>query len=288
MSKKEFDIEERQALANVPQTAMESLVPKVDLTVGAYDNSKNLQGARIIPIDKIRPHKKQPRKTFHKESIDELAASIKEHGILQPLIVEYFPDDEHFQIVMGERRYRAAHSIGLRELPCLVRTVENDARRLAQQLIENVQREDLSPIDKALAMIELKESLGQSGTWAEVERLLGISETRRKQFVALLNLPEKLQYEIVALGHRRAKNQITEKHARALLKLNQQPDKQSRLFMQLKNGNGHLSGERAMALALKWTGRATAPHTFSIKYTNKRDLLLKLKAEVKRLQAEVK
>jgi len=102
-------------------------------------------------------------------------------------------------------------------------------------MIENIHREDFSPIDKARAIIEYKGLLGEGKPWSEVEQKIGISESRRKQFVSLLNLPAEIQSEIVAIGKRPSKNQLTEKHARALLMLNKMPDKQTELFDIIKN-----------------------------------------------------
>jgi ParB family chromosome partitioning protein len=99
-----------------------------------------------IKITKIEPDKEQPRKRFDEEKLDELANSIKQYGVIQPIIVTL--KDDYYQIIAGERRWRAAKKAGLTEIPCLVRTkTEQENREIA--LIENIQRENLNPIEKA-------------------------------------------------------------------------------------------------------------------------------------------
>ena len=105
-----------------------------------------------IKITKIEPDKEQPRKRFDEEKLDELANSIKQYGVIQPIIVTL--KDDYYQIIAGERRWRAAKKAGLTEIPCLVRTkTEQENREIA--LIENIQRENLNPIEKAKGLRRL-------------------------------------------------------------------------------------------------------------------------------------
>lgn len=207
-----------------------------------------ITGARDIPVEKIKPDPNQPRKEFDQEALAELAASIKRHGVMQAISVEYVEKEDYFQIISGERRYRASIMAELTSMPCIIHKVA-DRDRLARQIVENIQREDLSPIEKARGLLELKAQLGAETTWAQVEEQTGLSERRRKQFIALLNLPEDMQIEIVSLGSKPARNQITEKHARALLYLRNHPDKQLSLFEQIKDGTETISGDDAMRIA---------------------------------------
>ena len=250
------------------------------------EGTKRLRNAKIIPIERIRPDPDQPRKFIDQVRLQELASSIKEHGILQPISVEWVEDPKggFYKIISGERRYQASLTVGVTEMPCIVQSDINSQKRYAQQLIENLQREDLSPIDKASALLECKERLGAEATWADVEKTVGIGETRRKQFIGLLNLPESLQKEIVATGRRPSQNQITEKHARALLLLNPFPEKQLDLFKQIKDSKESITGDEAIAKAKEIKGKK-ALHHFAVSYKNERELLEKLQEKVKELKA---
>ena len=256
-----------------------------DASRAEVEGTKRLRNAKIIPIERIKPDPEQPRKTIDQVRLQELASSIKEHGILQPISVEWVDDSKggFYKIISGERRYQASLTIGLAEMPCIVQSDINAQKRYAQQLIENLQREDLSPIDKASALLEYKERLGPEATWADVEKTVGIGETRRKQFIGLLNLPETLQKEIVATGRRPAQNQITEKHARALLLLNPFPEKQLDLFKQIKDSKEPITGDEAINKAKEIKGKK-ALHHFAVSYKNERELLEKLQEKVKELK----
>ena len=123
-----------------------------------------------IKITKIEPDKEQPRKRFDEEKLDELANSIKQYGVIQPIIVTL--KDDYYQIIAGERRWRAAKKAGLTEIPCLVRTkTEQENREIA--LIENIQRENLNPIEKAKGLRRLLDDYGL--TQQELADKLGMS-----------------------------------------------------------------------------------------------------------------
>lgn len=246
----------------------------------ARAGTKGLQGARTVPIDKILPDPDQPRRTFPEESLQELAGSIKEQGVLQPISVEYMPEERAYKIISGERRFHASKLAGLKEIPCIISEGVDSKKRRAHQLVENLQREDLNPVDKARAILEFKEL---AGSWEEVDKLTGLSPRRRRQYTALLSLPEDIQKEIVATGRKPAKDQITEKHARALLLLKKDPDKQQELFNLIKNQKSPLSGDKALDQAKEFTG-APKYKTFSVKYTTEDELIEKLEEEITRLR----
>ena len=125
-----------------------------------------------IKITKIEPDKEQPRKRFDEEKLDELANSIKQYGVIQPIIVTL--KDDYYQIIAGERRWRAAKKAGLTEIPCLVRTkTEQENREIA--LIENIQRENLNPIEKAKGLRRLLDDYGL--TQQELADKLGMSRS---------------------------------------------------------------------------------------------------------------
>ena len=160
-----------------------------------------------ISLSRIVEDKDQPRKTFNNETIKELASSIKEQGIINPITVR--PYGKKYVIVAGERRFLAAKEAGLKTVPALVRKVsKNDVMLIS--LIENLQREDLNSIDRAEGIKALKVNLGLP--WTEVGRKLGLSKQRVLDLVGLLNLPDEIKEDIRS-------RKLTEKHGRALRKL---------------------------------------------------------------------
>ncbi|MCA1951284.1 MAG: ParB/RepB/Spo0J family partition protein [Treponema sp.] len=168
---------------------------------------ENAPGGEIrIPLEKLKANPNQPRKTFDEGSLQELAASIREHGIIQPIIVEESPDGSYI-IVAGERRSRAARLAGLREIPAIIRNY-SDERRLEVALIENVQRSDLNPIEEAQAYKRLMELTGLSQD--EVAARVGKNRSTVANALRLLKLPEDMQNALAA-------QQLTSGHARAIL-----------------------------------------------------------------------
>ena len=163
-------------------------------------------GLRDIPIELIHRNEKQPRWVFPEAEIDELAASIREKGVLQPILVRPAPGvDRHFEIVAGERRWRASQKAGLHTLPALVRELD-DAQVLEIAVIENVQRSALNPIEEASAYQQLIEIHGR--TQADVADAVGKSRAHVANAVRLLNLPpvarEHLMEGRLSAGHARA------------------------------------------------------------------------------------
>ena len=106
-------------------------------------------GVRNVPLDRIDPNPEQPRMTFDEDALAELAASIREHGVLQPVLVRPRGEQNHYQLVAGERRWRAARAAGLSEIPALIENLDDDTA-LEIGIIENLQREDLSPLEEAM------------------------------------------------------------------------------------------------------------------------------------------
>ena len=141
----------------------------------------------LIKITQIEPNRDQPRKKFDEEKLDELASSIKQYGVIQPIIV--MPKDDYYQIVAGERRWRASKKAGLTEMPCLVRTkTEQENREIA--LIENIQRENLNPIEKARGLRKLLDDYGL--TQQELADKLGMSRSGLTNNVRILNLDTRV------------------------------------------------------------------------------------------------
>jgi ParB family chromosome partitioning protein len=168
------------------------------------DESKNYF---ICPIEKIRPNRNQPRKHFSVEKMDELAASIREQGIIQPLVVTR--KDDGYEIIAGERRWRAAQKAGLHEIPVVIREATPDAI-MELALIENIQRQDLNAIEEAQAYRSLVEHLSISQE--DVARRVGKNRTTVTNALRLLKLPEEIQRDIV-------EERLSMGHARALLSL---------------------------------------------------------------------
>lgn len=163
---------------------------------------------REIDIDRILPNTQQPRKHFDEEGLNELADSIRAHGVIQPIVVQPLPDN-FYQLIAGERRWRAAQRAGLHQLPAVIR--ESGAHSsLEIALIENLQREDLNPIEEAQAYEKLIVEFGL--TQEEVARRVGKNRVTITNMLRLLRLPAEVQQWI-------GENKLTTGHAKALLSL---------------------------------------------------------------------
>ena len=163
---------------------------------------------REIDVDRIIPNSNQPRKSFDDSKLDELAVSIRTHGIVQPIVVRSLQDGV-FQIVAGERRWRAAQRAGLIRIPALVREAE-EQQALELALVENVQRESINPIDQASAYQRLLSEFGM--TQEEIARRVGKSRAGVANLLRLLKLPGEVQQWLL-------EERLTAGHAKALLSL---------------------------------------------------------------------
>jgi len=182
----------------------DSLIP-TDFVVG--DVAAPGEHIKNMDIEKIVPNPDQPRKEFDQNALKELATSIKQHGIIQPLVVTPYKDN--YRIVAGERRYRASQIAGLTKVPVVVRNHE-ELEELEISLVENVQRVDLSPLEQAISIVRLHDQFSLS--YRDIAKKLGKAETTISNIVRLLQLP-KLAVEALR------NNDITEGHARAILAL---------------------------------------------------------------------
>jgi ParB family transcriptional regulator, chromosome partitioning protein len=163
---------------------------------------------RLIPIELIRPGAFQPRRRFAEAELDALAQSIREKGVLQPLLVRPLNGEEaDFELVAGERRWRAAQRVGLHEVPVIVRPIA-DSEALEIALVENLQREDLSPLEEAEAYSRLIDEFGR--TQASLAEALGKSRSHVANTVRLLSLPPQVR-------RRLEEGELSAGHARALL-----------------------------------------------------------------------
>ncbi|HVK04516.1 MAG TPA: ParB/RepB/Spo0J family partition protein [Armatimonadaceae bacterium] len=186
--------------------------------------------SETLPLEKIRTNPNQPRRTFYQESLEELAASIQERGVLQPIVVRPMngPNNGFFEIVMGERRFRASKMAGLSHIPAIIKTL-TDEEAAADSLLENLQREDMNPIERARAM----QSLLQFMSYERVARTLGVSETTIRRALELLELPSVIQQELITRPGA-GEGAFNEGHARALLAMNDDVQSQQRLVQKVK------------------------------------------------------
>ena len=161
----------------------------------------------MLKLDLVQPNKEQPRKTFDEEKINELAESIKNYGVLQPLLVQ--KNDSFYEIIAGERRWRAAKAAGLKEVPAVLKEYSKQ-EAMEISLIENVQRADLNPIEEALGYKQLIDEFGL--TQEEIAVRVAKSRTVITNTMRLLKLDEQIQNMLV-------QGVITSGHARALLSL---------------------------------------------------------------------
>ena len=188
----------------------------------AFPDEKAEDGIKMVRVSAIEPNRGQPRKEFDSESLSELADSIREHGVLQPLLVRRLPgaslEDESYQLVAGERRWRAARMAGLSEVPVVVREM-SEAEVLEFALIENLQREDLNPLEEAGGYQELIDTFGL--TQEEVARKVGRSRSAVANALRVLKLPQELHPYLrdgdLTAGH--AKALLTVKERGKMLKL---------------------------------------------------------------------
>ena len=176
---------------------LEALIPAGASTGGVFQN---------LPVDSIAPNPQQPRTKFDDESLAALAESIAEIGLLQPIVVR--ESDAGYVLVAGERRLRAAKRAGLSEIPAVIRSVDDDAGSLIQALVENVQREDLSPLEEAAAYQQMLDDFGM--THAAVAERVGKSRSAISNALRLLGLPAAIQVLV-------ERGELSAGHARALL-----------------------------------------------------------------------
>jgi len=181
---------------------------------------------RLVSIESLIPNPDQPRKTFSQESLDELAESIRRHGLLQPLLV-HEQEAGKYIIIAGERRYRAAQIAGLDQLPVIVRAPNDSDRHLELSLVENIQREDLDPIEEAQAYVKLMEIAG--ATQERVAEMVGKNRVTVANTIRLLRLPEDIQAAI-------KRGVISPGHARALLSIDNEEERQ-KLFNRIREDN---------------------------------------------------
>lgn len=206
---------------------LDALLKQSQSVLGSTDSTAKA-GASVqkIAVENIVPNRFQPRRTFNEESLAELAQSIKQHGLTQPVVVVYDAGLAKYELVVGERRYRASQIAGLKEVDAIVHNSMSDKEMATLALIENIQREDLNPIETALGYKSLIQKFSISQT--ELADFCGKSKAAVSNSLRLLDLEKEIQSSIEA-------GEISEGHGRALLMLGDSK-KRLALFAKIKSG----------------------------------------------------
>ena len=195
---------------------LSALMADIEPTAAAETGAPRSRADRLVPVENIRPNPDQPRRTFSEDALEELSKSIREKGIIQPLIVRPDPEvDGDYQIVAGERRWRAAQRAQLHEVPVLIRDFD-DTEVLEVAIIENIQRSDLNAIEEAAGYRQLMDRFGH--TQDKLGQALSKSRSHIANMLRLLNLPEDVQTLVrdgkLSAGH--ARSLITSENASEL------------------------------------------------------------------------
>ena len=202
-----------------------------------FDNgSDSAEGASTLRLSEIEPNKSQPRKQFDKEALQQLADSISEHGVIQPLIVRSMPNGG-YQIIAGERRWRAAKMAGLSEIPVVIRDDLSEEQAMQIAMIENLQRENLNPIEEALGYKELLDKTGI--TQDKLAKVLGKARSSITNSLGLLTMPNAVQ-ELLKNGS------LSVGHCKALKKIK---DEAVMIELANKTAKGELSVRQVEAIA---------------------------------------
>jgi ParB family chromosome partitioning protein len=207
-------------------------------------------GARFaeVPVDSIVPNSKQPRQVFDEEALEELKASIEQVGFLQPIVVRELGPDR-YELVMGERRWRAAQALGREQIPAIIRDTRDDDM-LRDALLENIHRANLNPLEEAAAYQQLLEEFG--ATHEELARRIGRSRPQISNTIRLLNLPANVQRRVAA-------GVLSAGHARALLSLDDDDEQDALAHRIVAEGLSVRATEELVSLAVADGGTRKAP-----------------------------
>ncbi|OWK26840.1 MAG: hypothetical protein US76_03105 [Parcubacteria group bacterium GW2011_GWA2_38_13b] len=212
-----------------------SLIPKKENKLADFakedfaSSGSDKESVFYVEIEKIKPNPHQPRKNFAEEALQELADSIKEYGIIQPLVVSKVEKitaagkSVEYQLIAGERRLRAAEIVGISQVPVIIRKASEE-EKLALALIENIQRDDLNAIEKANAFRELVDQFNLSHQ--EIADKVSKSREAVSNILRLLSLPMEIQRAV-------SSGEISEGHARAILSMGENPEKQRAFFKEI-------------------------------------------------------
>lgn len=201
---------------------------------------------KYIKIHDIMPNLNQPRKVFNEEKIEELAASIKEHGIIQPIVVR--KHKKGYEIVAGERRWRAAMKAELSQIPCLVRDLDDEQNMLIA-IIENMQREDLNPVEEAEGLRQMTDTFGM--TQEQVSKSVGKSRPYITNSMRLLKLPDYIKVSL-------SKGEITAGHGRTLVTVSDEDERKKLWNKIVTEGLSVREAENLVSKETKKTKRKSA------------------------------
>jgi len=238
---------------------------------GIREGTKGLSGARIIEISRIKLDPEQPRKSLNQKRLNELAESVKKHGLLQPISVEYIEQEDCFKIINGERRYKAAKLSGLQELPCIIKNIDKHTR-LIHQLIENIQRQDLPPLEEAQsiqALINKKRMDNPNYSQREASRELGLPKSYVNEMLSLLKLPQDIKESV--------RTSDTVPKSLLLLLIRQSDEKNIRgFYRQIKEGK--LTVREAKTKIERSKSKSGRPKYYEYKFESPgKDFVLKIK-----------
>ena len=191
---------------------IEALIPSFEDVITESAPGKTRDSVAWLPVDQIEPNKDQPRRHFDEEKLDELAASIKEHGVIQPVVVR--KNGDFYELIVGERRWRASRKIKLEKIPAIIREAAAD-ESLQLAIIENIHREDLNPIEEARAYDRLTKEFGMSQE--TVAKKVGKDRASVANYIRLLKLSQAAQKDVIT-------GRLSMGHARALLGLSSEKD----------------------------------------------------------------
>jgi ParB family chromosome partitioning protein len=223
--------------APVLRLGPEEEAPNLRRLYAIGEGTAQLADAKLIPIAKIAPNPAQPRRSFDEGTIGELAASVKTRGFLQPIRVRFHEDG--YQIIAGERRWRAAKLLGFSEVPAIVVDQTDDNHVFLDSLIENVHREDLNPLDRAAAVRQVRHAFGLT-SWEAVAEIVGVRRETVHRLLGIERLPDHIRDDVRA-------GDLSLQHAKALSHLERLPDLQEEAYREIVDRS--LTGPQAEALA---------------------------------------
>jgi ParB family chromosome partitioning protein len=235
----------------------------------------------LLNVEKIVPNVGQPRRHQSARKFADMVLSVRERGVLQPIRVREMPGEGQYEIIAGERRWRAAREVGLKEIPAVIVREQSPEQAYIDALVENVVREDLNPIDRAEALGKIKVHLGARSTWDEVASsgMLGISRRQIFHLLGLTTLPEAVKDDI-------RNNVLTEKHGRALRLLRDNPSLLERAHEEMRQKK--LSGDDALVLVreLKKDSPVAERQVLKIYYRSNQELISVLEEKLQDLRSQ--
>ena len=235
----------------------------------------------LLNVEKIVPNAGQPRRHQSARKFADMVLSVRERGVLQPIRVRELPSDGQYEIIAGERRWRAAREVGLKEIPAVIVREQSPEQAYIDALVENVVREDLNPIDRAEALGRIKVHLGARSTWDEVASsgMLGISRRQIFHLLGLATLPEAVKDDI-------RNNVLTEKHGCALRLLRDNPPLLERAHEEIRQKK--LSGDDALVLVreLKKDAPVAERQVLKIYYRSNQELISALEEKLQDIRSQ--